>query len=55
MTRLHRRRRQNHHDDNPRTRLLELGPTALSDVELVEILLRNGCPGSSAGNSLVSC
>ena len=43
-----RRRRHPPHDDNPRTRLLEFGPTALSDVELVEILLRNGCPGSTA-------
>ena len=43
-----RKRRHPSHDDNPRTRLLELGPTALSDVELVEILLRNGCPGTSA-------
>ncbi len=49
MTRPNRRRRRHpSHDDNPRTRLLEFGPTALSDVELVEILLRNGCPGSSA-------
>ena len=43
-----RRRRRHSHDDNPRKRLLQFGPTALSDVELVEILLRNGCPGSSA-------
>ena len=48
MTRPNRRRRHPPHDDNPRTRLLDFGATALSDVELVEILLRNGCPGSSA-------
>lgn len=49
MSRPNRRRRRNPaHGDNPRTRLLDLGATALSDVELVEILLRNGCPGSSA-------
>ena len=43
-----RRKRRHYNDDNPRKRLLQFGPTALSDVELVEILLRNGCPGSSA-------
>ena len=43
-----RGRRHLANDDNPRKRLLQFGPQALSDVELVEILLRNGCPGTSA-------
>ncbi len=43
-----RRHRSGSHDDNPRERLLSNGTQSLSDAELVEILLRNGCPGSSA-------
>jgi len=34
--------------ERPRERLLRLGPEALSDAELVAILLRSGTPGRSA-------
>ena len=46
MTR--RRRRFAHREDHPRERLFRHGAQALSSAELVEILLRNGCPGSTA-------
>ena len=46
MTR--RRRRLAQRDDHPRERLFRHGAQALSSAELVEILLRNGCPGSTA-------
>ncbi len=42
------RRRRRRLDEHPRKRLLHSGAPALSDAELVEILLRNGCPGSTA-------
>ncbi len=35
-------------DDYPRERLFRHGALALSNAELLEILLRNGCPGSTA-------
>ena len=35
-------------DERPREKLLEKGATALSDAELLAILLRNGTPGHSA-------
>ncbi len=47
MTR-RRRQRPDHREDHPRERLLSMGTQVLSDAELVEILLRNGCPGSTA-------
>lgn len=34
-------------DEEPRRRLHQLGAPSLSDAELVEILLRNGCSGST--------
>ncbi len=34
-------------DEQPRRRLLHNGAPSLSDAELLEILLRNGCPGST--------
>ena len=34
--------------ERPRERLAELGPDALSDVELIAILLRTGLQGKSA-------
>ena len=43
-----RRRRHHHRDEHPRHRLLHHGTPSLSDAELVEILLRNGWPGSTA-------
>ena len=46
MTR--RRRRLAQREDHPRERLFRHGAHALSNAELVEILLRNGCPGSTA-------
>ena len=46
MTR--RRRKPTHREDHPRERLLHNGAVSLSDAELVEILLRNGCRGSTA-------
>ena len=46
MTR--RRRKLAHREDHPRERLFRHGAAALSNAELVEILLRNGCPGSTA-------
>ena len=46
MSRAGRRRRRM--DEHPRKRLLHNGAQSLSDAELVEILLRNGCPGSTA-------
>ena len=35
-------------EDHPRERLFRHGAHALSNAELLEILLRNGCPGSTA-------
>src|SRR5216684_1131987 len=35
-------------DERPREKLLEKGPAALSDAELLAILLRTGTPGHSA-------
>ena len=35
-------------DERPREKLLEKGAAALSDAELLAILLRNGTRGSSA-------
>lgn len=35
-------------EEEPRRRLLHNGAPSLSDAELVEILLRYGCPGSTA-------
>ena len=35
-------------DERPREKLLDKGPAALSDAELLAILLRTGTPGSSA-------
>jgi DNA repair protein RadC len=34
--------------ERPRERLLEGGPRGLSDAELLAVLLRTGCPGTSA-------
>ena len=53
MTRRRRRPPQRadklaHREDHPRERLFRHGAQALSSAELVEILLRNGCPGSTA-------
>jgi DNA repair protein RadC len=45
MTR--RRRRPDRGGDQTRERLFRDGTRALSDAELLEILLRNGCPGST--------
>lgn len=42
-----KRRRHSTQDEHPRHRLLANGAQALSDAELVEILLRNGGPGSN--------
>ena len=36
-----------HREDHPRERLFRHGAHALSNAELLEILLRNGCPGST--------
>ena len=46
MTR--RRRKLAEREDHPRERLFRHGVHALSSAEPVEILLRNGCPGSTA-------
>ncbi len=43
-----KRRRQDTNDEHPRQRLLANGAQALSDAELVEILLRNGGSASTA-------
>ncbi len=43
-----RRRKLAQREDHPRERLFRHGAQALSSAELVEILLRNGCPGSTA-------
>jgi DNA repair protein RadC len=40
--------RETPEDERPRERLLAAGPGALSDVELVAVLLRSGYPGASA-------
>ena len=47
MTR-RRRPRLAQREDHPRERLFRHGAHALSNAELLEILLRNGCPGSTA-------
>ncbi|AJK47484.1 RadC family protein [Burkholderia plantarii] len=45
-----RRRRKNEHEDRPRERLLDRGPAALADHELLALLLGNGIAGfSTAG------
>ena len=46
MTR-RRRRPEPHYETHPRDRLFRDGARTLSDAELLEILLRNGCPGST--------
>ncbi len=43
-----RRRPPAQHEDHPRHRLFRHGTAALSNAELLEILLRNGSPGSTA-------
>jgi DNA repair protein RadC len=52
MTESHPRRAFRIHDlpseERPRERLLRLGPAALSNEELVSLLLRTGIPGESA-------
>ena len=52
MTESHARRAFRIHDlpseERPRERLLRLGPAALSNEELVSLLLRTGVPGESA-------
>ncbi|HEY1251412.1 MAG TPA: DNA repair protein RadC [Thermoanaerobaculia bacterium] len=52
MTETHPRRAFRIHDlpsdERPRERLLRLGPSALSNEELVSLLLRTGIPGESA-------
>ncbi len=42
-----RRRRSSPREEQPRERLLRNGAVSLSDAELVGILLRNGCRGST--------
>ena len=48
MTRRRRPKRLAQREDHPRERLFRHGTHALSNAELLEILLRNGCPGSTA-------
>ncbi len=43
-----RRRQLAQHEDHPRERLFRHGAQALSNAELVEVLLPIGCPGSTA-------
>ncbi len=45
-----RRRQLTQHEDHPRQRLFHYGADALSNAELLEILLRNGSPGTTAGD-----
>lgn len=42
-------------DERPRERLLRCGPQALSDAELLAILLRSGRPGASDRISQAPC